>query len=137
MPLPDWVRRDRFLQRAIQSKVVSGGFGCSQASCGREEAGRAGWFSQHPAVHPAVMSATTASPPQPCSRALSAGPHPSETGDPGREKGGGNLISPKSQCPKMMGEGFPLPARDIGGGRPSYRLGSSCEVVCLKEGWGV
>lgn len=133
--LPDWVRRDRFLQRAIQSKVVSGAFGCAQASRGREEDGRAGWFSRHPAVHPAVMSATLASPSQPCYRDLSAGHRPSETGDLRREKGGGNLISPKSQSPKMMGEGFPLPARDVEGGHPgiSYRHCSSCKLMCFKE----
>lgn len=63
--LRDWERRDRFLQRAIQSEDVSEAFGGARVSCGREAAVGDGWFSWYAAVHPAVVRATTVNPFQP------------------------------------------------------------------------
>lgn len=63
--LPDWEKRDRFLQRAIWSADVSGAFGGAWASRGREAAVGGGRFSWQAAAHPAVVRATTANPFQP------------------------------------------------------------------------
>lgn len=51
---------------------------------------------------------------------LSVGHRPLESGDPRRDKGGDNLISPKSQSPKLVGEGFPLPAKGVEEGTPGH-----------------